>query len=191
MSEQNDKNLSSKSELERKIFAGVHGSPELKKDEKNRHLGEFKERVIKALTFDQVQEQGTYPEINEAIKHPKAKRLIISRKVDLDYARDYIKLAREQGLNFTTVDDPDFVGPIGLVVVSDDAFDNNEIYVQTRKDKLLEKGLSEELIDAKEEYICSDCIKELEEKAPEELSNYKKISFLDKMLGRECISCNN
>ncbi len=185
-----ENNLSTRSKLEQKLFAGIHGDPELKKEEKNRHLGEFKERIIKALTVDQVHEEGVYKEIDDAINHPKARQLIISRQVDLDYAGDYIQLAKLEGLAFTTVDDPDFKGPIGLIVAADDAVDVGEIYVQSRKEKLQELGIPKKLIDAKQgEYLCKDCIEILEEKAPEEVERYKSISFLDKLMGKKCVSC--
>ncbi len=183
------KQWSSKPELEQQLMAGIHGTPELKKEERDRHLGEFKERIIKALTIQQVHEEGTYPEILDAIRHPQARRLIISRQVDLDYARDYIQLARLEGLAFTTVDNPDFKGDVGLIVVSDDAVDEGDIYVPNRKERLLAQGLSESLIDARGEYICGQCIKELKTKAPEELAHYKKLSFIDKLLGKKCTPC--
>ncbi|ACB86389.1 YueI family protein [Natranaerobius thermophilus] len=188
----NGEGLSSKSKLEQKLFTGIHGTPELKKTEKKKHLGEFRERVIKALTFDQVHEEGTYPEIKEAIRHPKARHLIISRKVDLNYARDYINLARHEGLSFTTVDDPDFEGPVALIVVSDEAVNEDDIYVQSRSDKLKELGVSEKIINtSRGSLLCLDCYQELAEKAPDEVEYYNKLSFLDKLLGKKCKSCEN
>ncbi len=113
------------SELEEKVKQGIYGEPEIKKEEKNRYLGEFRERVIHYLSHDQVLEEGTYPEIEEALKDKRAHTLVVDRKIELKYAHDYIKLARENNIRFKRVDSPDFKGNVGLVVVSDKAVKEN------------------------------------------------------------------
>ncbi|MGI6225636.1 MAG: YueI family protein [Peptococcales bacterium] len=118
----------SKSELEKALERGMYGVPELKRDEKNAHLGYFRERVIKALTKKQVEEPGTYKEILEAIKDPRAKRLVVTNDVKLSFAMDYINLAQKNNLEFTLVNGQNFTGEIGLVVVSDSAVDVEDIF---------------------------------------------------------------
>ncbi len=122
--------MNDRSELEEMIARGIQGDPELKKDERRKYLGEFRERVLKALTFEQIAEPGTYPEIREAMKDERAKKLIISQQADLNEAREYIQLARKRGLKFTVVDNPEYTGNIGLVVVSDKAVDVKDIMVK-------------------------------------------------------------
>ncbi len=114
-----------KTRLEKKVMEGVYGEPELKKEEKNRFLGEFKERVIRCLNYDQVVEPGTYSEILQAIKHPQAEKLIIDRKVNLDRAHDYIELARQHNVSFKMIDSPDLKGDVALVVAGNEAVDIN------------------------------------------------------------------
>ncbi|OCL25642.1 hypothetical protein U472_15035 [Orenia metallireducens] len=175
-----------KSDLEQRVSAGIHGGFELKKGEKNRFLGEFRERVLKALTFEQVEEPGTYPEVLKAIKKREAKKLIINRKVDMERAKDYIKLAREHDLSFKKVDSPDFKGDIALVVVSDHAVNQSDIFIKDRATSLKEKGLPVELINARGGKICEDCYQIIGEKASEELVNYQKMNWLDKIIGKKC-----
>ncbi|PRX35755.1 uncharacterized protein YueI [Orenia metallireducens] len=175
-----------KSDLEQRVSAGINGGFELKKGEKNRFLGEFRERVLKALTFEQVEEPGTYPEVLEAIKNNEAKKLIINRKVDMDRAKDYIRLAREHDLSFKKVDSPDFKGDIGLVVVSDHAVNQSDIIIKDRVTSLKEQGLPIELINATGEKVCEECYQMIKEKAPEELENYRKMNWLDKIIGKKC-----
>jgi len=112
-----------KSKLEKKVMEGIYGEPELKKEEKNRFLGQFKERVISFLTYKQVMEKGINNKILTAIKDPEAAKIVIDRDVDIDYARDYIELARENNLKFKRIDSPDFIGDIALVIVSNHAVD--------------------------------------------------------------------
>lgn len=182
--------ISEMDELTKAVQFGIHGPPELKKGERNRYLGNFRERVLKALTFSQIEEKGIYKEIEDAIKDKRAKALIISRKVQLKAAREYIDLARAHGLDFKTVDSPDFVGEIGLVVVSDEAVDASDIFVVNRRERLLQKGISVKLIEAEGKRICHSCLALLEEKAPEEISRYSRLSFFDRLLGAKCHGCN-
>ena len=62
-------------ELEQRLMVGLHGTPELKHSEKMQHLGQFRERIIRLLTKDQVDDSHVYPEIEEALKEPRASRL--------------------------------------------------------------------------------------------------------------------
>ena len=87
-----------KSELEQRAAAALNGGPELRRAEKNKFLGEFRERVLIALTFKQVEEAGTYRRVLEAIKDSEAVKLIIDRGVEMAKARDYIKLAQKNDL---------------------------------------------------------------------------------------------
>lgn len=178
-----------KSKLEKKVQEGIYGVPELKKDEKNRYLGEFEERVIRYLNYGQVMEPGTYPQILEAIKHAQAKKLIIDRQIDLKFAQEYIDLARNHDLSFKRIDSPELKGDIALVVASDKAVDVKKRKVADRKKRLHNLGISDTIIENTGAKLCSNCWQELEEKAPEELVNYQKISWIDKILGEKCINC--
>lgn len=117
------------SELKRALQVGMYGTPELKREEKKIYLGCFRERILKALTKKQVMEPGVYKEILDAIRDKRAKRLVISSAVQLTFAMDYINLAKNNGVEFTLVNGDDYSGDIGLVVVSDTAVDEEDIFV--------------------------------------------------------------
>ncbi|MCK8824578.1 YueI family protein [Fuchsiella alkaliacetigena] len=178
---------SDKSELEQVVSAGVHGDFELKKGEKRRFLGEFKERIIKVLTFEQVEEAGVYPEILAAIKDIEADKLIIRQEVDMESAQEYIDLARKNNLSFKKVSSPDLKGEIALVVASNGAVEEDEIEVLDRKEKFEKLGLPIEFIKKTGQRLCADCYQQLVEKAPEEAINFRKMSWLDKLLNNDCI----
>lgn len=172
-------------------FAAHHGPAESRPWERARFLGQLRERVLKALTFAQVEEEGVYPEILEAIRDPRARKLIISRDADLYAAREYIRLARENDLSFTTVDSPWFTGNIGLVVASDRAVDEPEIMVKSRAERLRELGVPESVISARGKPLCPSCYKLLQRLAPGEAQNYTPISWVDRLLGRSCAACGD
>ncbi|MFW6409421.1 MAG: YueI family protein [Halanaerobiales bacterium] len=178
-----------KSELEKKVMEGIHGQPELKKGEKDRFLGQFAERVIRYLSYKQVKEDGIYPEIMEALRHPQAAKLLVSRDVDLEQANEYIKLARDKDLTFRRVDSPELKGEVALVVAADEAVNIQKKEVQDRREKLQNLGIPDSIIDNTGGALCPSCWSMLEEKAPEELINYRKINFLEKLLGSKCINC--
>ena len=46
--------------------------------EKNLFLGEYKERIIKALTFDEIREKGIYYEIEKALENKEVAKMAIS-----------------------------------------------------------------------------------------------------------------
>ena len=176
-----------KSKLEEKITEGIYGKKEIKKSERNRFLGEYEERIIRYLTLEQVVEPGTYPEILDAIRHPEAEKLIIDRDVNLSAANDYVKLASENNLLFKRVDSPEFKGNVALVVVSDHAVDINNRKVLSRVERLKDKGISDKIIENPGTKLCRKCWEELENKVPEELVNYQKMSLFDKIIGVKCI----
>lgn len=180
------KNFSDKSALEQALLTGLRGTPELKREERSYFLGQYRERVIQVLTFQQVAEPGTYPETKKAITHPKATRLLISRKANLSAAAEYIGLARKYGLSFTTIDRPEFKGSVGLVVAADEAVDQEEITVPDRTQRLLSQGIPVEVIQARGRGLCRGCMELLRQNAPEEVGNYRKLNFIDRIVGNQC-----
>lgn len=176
--------------LEQTLRFAIDGPPELRRGEKRRYLGNFRERILKVLTFDQIIEKGTYSEIEEALMDKRARKLVISRKVDLNTAREYIDIARRNGVSFVTVDSPEFIGDIGLVVVADDAVDIEDILVEKREERLRKKGIPESLIAAVGERICPKCYRLISSKAPEEQGRYKAMSPMDRLLGMKCPGCS-
>ncbi|MFZ7102102.1 MAG: YueI family protein [Peptococcaceae bacterium] len=118
-----------KSELEKALARGIYGTPELKRAEKQKFLGTFRERVLKVLTKKQVIQRGTYKEILEALKDPRAGKLIITNDVQMSEAMEYILMAKHNQVEFTMVDGHDYQGDIGLVVAAGTAIDVEDIYV--------------------------------------------------------------
>ncbi len=179
-----------KTELEKRVEQGIYGSPELKQEERSNYLGEFRERILKALTKNQVEEPGVYSEIMGALRDPQASKLVMRRDVDLDRARDYLELAQNEKVAFKRVDSPKLKGDIGLVVASSRAVDVENILVPERKHRLKDLGFSDRLIQGVGGKLCSACWQDLESKYPEELVNYRRIRWVDRLIGIECIGCS-
>ncbi|TDP91759.1 uncharacterized protein YueI [Halanaerobium saccharolyticum] len=182
-------NNNQESKLEKTAREGAFGSAEIKKGEKNRFLGEFEERVIAYLTEEQIKETALYPEVKEALQSQEADKLIIRGDIDKKYISDYIDWAREAGISFNRKNSPEFRGNVALAVAGKDAVSQQFGRIPERQEKLQKKGLSDNIIRNAGSLLCSDCWKELMDKAPEEKINYKKAGIFDKLTGTECIGC--
>lgn len=91
------------------------------KIEKNCFLGEYKERILAALTFDEIKEKGVYQEISTALDDKSAKKLIVSRELDFNCIKKYIDMAKSRNISCKMIDNLLNTGEVGLVVASDDA----------------------------------------------------------------------
>ena len=112
------------SQLEKTVKYGAYGTPELKKEEKNRYLGEFKERVLFTLTYEDIGNSDTYSQVEKIMEKDEASGLVIDREVELEIAQKYIEIAQKKGLSFKRVSSPEFKGDNALVVVSDSSVNN-------------------------------------------------------------------
>lgn len=180
-----------KGELEKALSMGLHRAPELRQDEKRHHLGEFKERVIKLLSRKQVAEPGIYPEVVKALEDKRAVKMVINGNIDFRLTEKYRKLAEETGKKVTIISDPEFKEDTGLVIVSDDAVDVEDILVQDRGTRLKKMGVPEEIINSAGKKVCERCLEKILKADPDETINYQKIAFADRFWGEHCPSCKN
>ena len=122
-------NFSKKDELSQTLSVGFGGAPEFKRDEKSNYIGEFRERVLIALTKDKVGKKEYYPKIEEALKDKRAKELLMNGNTILANGHDYRMLADKYDIPSKEIYDKQLTGDIALIVVSDDAVDVEDIYV--------------------------------------------------------------
>ncbi|NLJ80169.1 MAG: YueI family protein [Firmicutes bacterium] len=123
--------FNNKDDLEKALLVGIHGAPELHREEKQRFLGFFRERVIEALSFDQLDRKGLAV-MAEALADKRAVELVIHRSARRA-AMPLIVEARKKGLDFTIVSDPKFTGEAALVLVADHAVDIPRLLVEKEK----------------------------------------------------------
>jgi uncharacterized protein YueI len=117
-------------DVEQRLMVGLHGTPELKPDEKVQYLGQFRERILIMLTKNQVYAKQVYHEVEEALKDPRSSRLILNGDLAFEHRSKYIKIAREFDKPYTVVNDPSLKGNVGLMVVADHAVDEENIEVE-------------------------------------------------------------
>jgi len=108
--------LSDKTPLQKTLAAGMHGLPELKKEEKQYYLGIFKERVVSAFTFAELDKGDIDQRVAAALEDPRAGQLRVHSQVDRTRAMNFIQMARDRGVRFNLVSDPRGKTDIALVI---------------------------------------------------------------------------
>ena len=178
--------LSKKNDLEKAIAVGMHGAIEFKHDEKICYLGEFKENVIKLLSKKQVADPAIYPEIISALQDKRTTKMIIDGSMDIRFSEKYKKLAIKMNKPYIVRNAPEFKGTIGLLIISNEASDIQDITVEDRSTRLQRLGISPALINAVGKKVCTECFEQIQEADPSEASNYHELTFLDRISGDSC-----
>ncbi|HHT69213.1 MAG TPA: YueI family protein [Firmicutes bacterium] len=114
-------------ELEKAVHVGIHGTPQLRPDEKRRYLGFFRERVIQAVTFEQIQTAEGMKVMEEALGDSRGVELVIHKRARTR-AMPLVVQARKQGLDFTIVSNPNLQGDVAVLLVARDAVDVPVLY---------------------------------------------------------------
>jgi uncharacterized protein YueI len=159
--------------------------------DRTRYLGEFKERVIVALTKEQVAEDEIYIEVANAMKNREATKMIFSREVPLEKIERYIKKAEEAQIQHKSVDGLLYFGDVGLIIVADDALKApiEDVFVKRIADKFSEKRLNPIYYQSFNKKICQFHLKVIKEEMQEYKDEYQEISFVDKLFGMKCPIC--
>lgn len=186
MEKENSNTWGQKDPLEQALLVGIHGAPELKHDERLLYLGEFKERVIKKLTKQQVAEKAIYPEIFQALQDKKADQLVINGSISSNFISKYKELATRLHKMYTIRNDMEFQGDTGLLVISDKAVEQQEMNVENRREHLQRLGVSTALIEAAGQKVCKECLTEISKADENERINYRQLTWIDRLTGDRC-----
>lgn len=160
--------------------------------EKNLFLGEYKERVIKALTFEEIKEKGIYYEIEKALEDKDVDKMVISRHADFNDIKKYIEIAKQKRVPYKMIDNLVCVGQIALVVVAKDAIVHEAgdgIVVTSKLEKCHLKHLPDIYFEAMESAVCDFHLDIIKKEMPEYAKNYKELTFMDKLFGSKCPIC--
>ncbi|WP_171016707.1 YueI family protein [Pseudalkalibacillus caeni] len=122
-------------EMENILNAGMTGTPETKPAERIVFLSSIRERVKIALTYNQVLTKDLYEEAARAIERNKNCHLYLNGDLPYEAMSKYIKKANKSGVSFTIVNRGDKTSPLGLVLASDTAIDEPNIFVEDARFK--------------------------------------------------------
>lgn len=155
--------------------------------ERNQFLGIYKERVLVALTEEEVKEKLIYPEVKKALEKVIATKMVLTRRVDMKYLKKYINLANMYKVDCKIVDGLSYVGNISLVVSADDAVDiKRNPVVKSRLEIIKDRGMPLAYYDALGKKVSKRYLKIIKKLLPELLDQYKELTFFDKLCGEKC-----
>lgn len=155
---------------------------------KNQFLGEYEERVIVALTKEEVEEKLIYKEVEKALAKEIATKMVLSRKVDMKNLKKYINLAEKYSVRCKIVDGLTYSSDISLVVASDDALTNRKKspIIKSRLDIIISRGMPTIYYEALGKKISKRYMKIVKKLLPELADEYKELTFFDKLCGEKC-----
>ncbi|MGL5232410.1 MAG: DUF1694 domain-containing protein [Fusobacteriaceae bacterium] len=161
--------------------------------EKEYYLQEFKERVIISLNKDEVQSEYIYPEIIEALHEPDAVAIKMRRDIELKFLKPYINIAEKLGKKYILVDSSTLMGEVGLVVISKDELDNENINlaVDAVQQEFEKRGLKSYYANHIGKKICKKHYKLIEEKYPLYKGSFIKFGVTDVLFGAVCPICED
>ncbi|MBM7615133.1 YueI family protein [Alkaliphilus hydrothermalis] len=168
-------------DLKRVLDYALHGTPQLKADEKRKWLGEFRERVLMGITFQQALEDEAIRYVENALKDPMGEILIVNNRIPMKIMTKYMQLAKRMNKEYKTMA-TNCIEAMGVVVVNRRAINRNDVVPEI-------KMLPEKFRHLHHKSLCSKHFKELEETAPEYIEGYNQISFGDRMMGIKCAVC--
>lgn len=159
--------------------------------EKSYYLDEYKENVAMALTEEQINSGLVYEEIIEELKKPSTAYLKMKRDISLKKLKPYIIEAEKVHVRYTLVDALDLRGDIGLVVVAKDPFDTNDrkIVLEDIGEKFKKAGLYSDYVKYFGEKLCEKHYNMVLEKLPEYAKRFEKLTFVDRLFGKDCPIC--
>mgnify|MGYP001350325258 CR=1 len=105
------------------LLRGLHGPPELRPEEKKRYLGEFRERVVLALSQKQVRSPDIPRQVEEALDRWPDVTIVLNGKMEYAALSKYIRLANERGVPYRKVHDQEHETDVGLVLAAPTAVD--------------------------------------------------------------------
>jgi uncharacterized protein YueI len=118
------------SKLDDYLQQGIHGAKETKPDERRRFLTALRERVVVALTVEQVMENEVYKQVETLMKENSSAHLFLNGHLDYGYLTKYISIAKGINLEYTIVTNKDHQSDLGLVLAQDTAIDKEEIFIK-------------------------------------------------------------
>lgn len=131
-----------KKSVEDYLMEGIHGPRRPLEEERRKFLGTLRERIVLALTIEQVMTDAGIQKLSEAMKkHPNTK-LLINGQVSYRFSAAEKAVAREYNIPYTVISHETHETDIGAVLTYDHAINKENIYL---KEEIEESSEEEEM----------------------------------------------
>ncbi|MBC2017152.1 YueI family protein [Listeria seeligeri] len=108
---------------------GMYGAKEINPAEKKKYLGTYRERVLVALTKEEVLSQQFLPELEKAILQIPDSKLLLNGLLHYNSMRPYIKLAEKCKHEFSIVSRLEGETDLYLVLACQKAINKEDIHL--------------------------------------------------------------
>ncbi|WP_338672853.1 YueI family protein [Listeria seeligeri] len=108
---------------------GMYGAKEINPAEKKKYLGTYRERVLVALTKEEVLSQQFLPELEKAILGSPDSKLLLNGLLHYNSMRPYIKLAEKCKHEFSIVSRLEGETDLYLVLACQKAINKEDIHL--------------------------------------------------------------
>ncbi|MBC1884166.1 DUF1694 domain-containing protein [Listeria seeligeri] len=108
---------------------GMYGAKEINPAEKKKYLGTYRERVLVALTKEEVLSQQFLPELEKAILQSPDSKILLNGLLHYNSMRPYIKLAEKCKHEFSIVSRLEGETDLYLVLACQKAINKEDIHL--------------------------------------------------------------
>lgn len=108
---------------------GMYGAKEINPAEKKKYLGTYRERVLVALTKEEVLSQQFLPELEKAILESPDSKLLLNGLLHYNSMRPYIKLAEKCKHEFSIVSRLEGETDLYLILACQKAINKEDIHL--------------------------------------------------------------
>ncbi len=119
--------MNNKDQMEEYIKYGISGIPEIKKEEKKKFLGEFKERVVLAVEGRYLNDEEIFEKIEESLKNQIVHKIIVNASLNSSLRGKCMRLAKQYHKDFKLVRGE---SAIAIVLASKTAINQEDIYIK-------------------------------------------------------------
>ena len=122
-----ERRISVSKDVQNYLEKGMYGTPQIKPDEKRKYLGTYRERVVLALTMDDIA-KTSYPSgcLSKFKEFPKG-QVLLNANLTPQQQNKMMQLAQKAGVSFRLVETDTSTTDIGLVYALDYAVDLDDI----------------------------------------------------------------
>ena len=170
-------------QLEKYKEHGISGTPQIKGQENRMWLGEFRERIIFALTQEQIKRKEALKVVKDKINNGNIDKIILREDISESIKENYMDIAQKAQKNYKEIHKNSTSGEIVLVLASNEAVNQKEVLLKELP------ILPEKFYKAKSNKLCKKHMEELEDIAPLFVSEFEEIGLFDKLGGAKCAVC--
>jgi len=125
-----------KTTVDEVLKQGIYGPLETKPEERRKYLGTIRERIIVALTKNQVGEEKVYPQVEKFMKENPGAHLFLNGNMNYDELSKYVKVAAKNKIEHKIVANKEHDTEIGLVLAMSHAIDKEDIFIKKQVPQL-------------------------------------------------------